>query len=155
MATRTQMTRRGKMAIVTLDDGTTQIEVTVFNELWEAERGKIKEDELLLVEGRVQRDDFSGGLRVSADKVFTLAEVRGRFARRLQLTMNGGSDAKRLRNLLAPFRNGPCPIRLNYRNAEASVELPMPDDWRIRLDDALLGELAAWLTTDNVKVIYA
>ena len=155
MATRTQMTRRGKMAIVALDDGTTQIEVTVFNELWEAERGKIKEDELLIVEGRVQRDDFSGGLRVSADKVYTLAEVRGRFARRLQLTLNGGSDAKRLRNLLAPFRNGPCPIRLNYRNAEACVELPMSDDWRIRLDDALLGELAAWLTIDNVKVIYA
>jgi DNA polymerase-3 subunit alpha len=69
MSTRTQMTRRGKMAVVQLDDGTTQLEITVFNELWEAERAKIKEDELLLVEGKVQRDDFSGGLRVSADKL--------------------------------------------------------------------------------------
>jgi DNA polymerase III alpha subunit len=51
MSTRTQMTRRGKMAVVPLlDDGTTQLEITVFNELWEAERAKIKEDELLLVE---------------------------------------------------------------------------------------------------------
>ena len=33
MSTRTQMTRRGKMAIVMLDDGTTQLEVSVFNEL--------------------------------------------------------------------------------------------------------------------------
>ena len=63
MSTRTQMTRRGKMAVIQLDDGTTQLEVTVFNELWETERSKIREDELLLVEGRVQRDDFSGGLR--------------------------------------------------------------------------------------------
>jgi hypothetical protein len=69
MSTRTQMTRRGKMAVVTLDDGTAQVEVTVFNELWEAERAKIKEDELLLVEGKVQPDDFSGGLRVTADKL--------------------------------------------------------------------------------------
>jgi DNA polymerase-3 subunit alpha len=155
MSTRTQMTRRGKMAVVQLDDGTTQLEITVFNELWEAERAKIKEDELLLVEGKVQRDDFSGGLRVSADKLYTLAEARGRYARGLHLTMNGGSDARRLQALLAPFRNGPCPVRLSYRNGEAAAELPLPESWRVRLDDALLTGLADWLKPENVKVLYS
>ncbi|MDO8314684.1 MAG: DNA polymerase III subunit alpha [Rugosibacter sp.] len=157
IASRTQMTRRGKMAIVTLDDGSSQIEVTVFNELWEAERGKIKEDELLLVEGKVQKDDYSGGLRVTVEKLFTLSEARGRFARSLQLTMNGGSDvssAKRLHALLAPFRFGPCPIRLRYANSEASAELPMPDAWRVQLDDTLITGLSEWLAPENVKIIY-
>jgi DNA polymerase-3 subunit alpha len=154
MSTRTQMTRRGKMAVVALDDGTTQLEVTVFNELWEAERAKIKEDELLLVEGKVQKDDYSGGLRITADKLYTLAEARGRFARGLRLTMNGGSDAKRLQALLMPFRNGPCPVRLSYRNGDAVAELPLPETWRVRLDDALLTGLADWLKPENVKVIY-
>ncbi|MDK9713465.1 MAG: DNA polymerase III subunit alpha [Sulfuritalea sp.] len=154
MSTRTQMTRRGKMAVVALDDGTTQLEVTVFNELWEAERAKIKEDELLLVEGKVQKDDYSGGLRITADKLYTLAEARGRYARGLRLTMNGGSDAKRLQALLAPFRNGPCPVRLSYRNGDAVAELPLPETWRVRLDDALLAGLADWLKPENVKVIY-
>ncbi|MDP2825753.1 MAG: DNA polymerase III subunit alpha [Sulfuritalea sp.] len=154
MSTRTQMTRRGKMAVVALDDGTTQLEVTVFNELWDAERAKIKEDELLLVEGKVQKDDYSGGLRITADKLYTLAEARGRFARSLQLTMNGGSDAKRLQALLAPFRNGPCPVRLSYRNGDATAELPLPENWRVRLDDALLAGLADWLKAENVKVLY-
>jgi DNA polymerase-3 subunit alpha len=154
MSTRTQMTRRGKMAVVVLDDGTTQLEVTVFNELWDAERAKIKEDELLLVEGKVQKDDYSGGLRITADKLYTLAEARGRYARGLRLTMNGGSDAKRLQALLAPFRNGPCPVRLSYRNGDAVAELPLPESWRVRLDDALLAGLADWLTAENVKVLY-
>ena len=154
MSTRTQMTRRGKMAVVVLDDGTTQLEVTVFNELWDAERAKIKEDELLLVEGKVQKDDYSGGLRITADKLYTLAEARGRFARSLQLTMNGGSDAKRLQALLAPFRNGPCPVRLSYRNGDATAELPLPENWRVRLDDDLLAGLAEWLKAENVKVRY-
>jgi DNA polymerase-3 subunit alpha len=154
MSTRTQMTRRGKMAVVALDDGTTQLEVTVFNELWEAERAKIKEDELLLVEGKVQKDDYSGGLRITADKLYTLAEARGRYARGLRLTMNGGSDAKRLQALLAPFRNGPCPVRLSYRNGDAVAELPLPETWRVRLDDALLAGLADWLKPENVKVVY-
>ena len=155
MSTRTQMTRRGKMAVVVLDDATTQLEITIFNELWDAERGKIKVDDVLLVEGKVQRDDYSGGLRVSADKLLTLAEARGRFARGLRLTMNGASDAKRLHSLLHPFRHGPCPVRLNYRNDDAFAELPLPETWQVRLEDALLAQLVEWLAAENVKVMYS
>ncbi|MBK7766276.1 MAG: DNA polymerase III subunit alpha [Sulfuritalea sp.] len=154
LATRTQMARRGKMAIVTLDDMSAQLEIVVYNELWEAERAKIKEDEILLVEVKVQKDEYSGGLRIVADKLHTLAEARARYARGLRLTMNGGSDAKRLQALLLPFRNGTCPVRLSYRNGDAAAELPLPESWRVRLDDALIKGLADWLQAENVKVIY-
>jgi DNA polymerase-3 subunit alpha len=155
------MTRRGKMCIVMLDDATKQLEVSVFNELWEAERGKIKEDELLLVEGKIQRDDFTGGLRVVADKLMTLGEARGRFARALLLSMNGWSSkagdgvaADKLRTVLAPYRSGACPVRLAYRNGEAQATLELPESWRVRLDDALLLTLRDWLAPENVSVIY-
>jgi DNA polymerase-3 subunit alpha len=159
LGVRTQMTRRGKMAIVMLDDASAQVEVSVFNELWDAQRNKIKEDELLLVEGKVQRDDYSGGLRVSADKLMTLAEARGRHARVLKLSLNGGSNsdtAARLRQLLSPYRSadGACPVRICYRNAEAETELTLPDGWRVRLEDALIAELHDWLQPENVRLIY-
>ena len=159
LGVRTQMTRRGKMAIITLDDASAQVEVSVFNELWDAERNKIKEDELLLVEGKVARDDYSGGLRVSADKLMTLAEARGRHARVLKLVLlNGthGEIAGRLQTLLAPFRaiENTCPIRLCYRNAAAAAELTLPETWRVRLEDNLLAQLTAWLGQENVRVIY-
>ena len=156
VSTRTQMTRRGKMAIVMLDDATAQVEITVFNELFEAERAKIKEDELLLVEGKVQRDDFSGGLRVVAEKLITLGEARGRFAKGLFLAMNGHSNAEKLRSLLAPYRgdSAACLVRVRYRNGEAEVELGLPDSWRVRLDDGLLTALKEWLSPANVSVVY-
>ncbi|MCX7176794.1 MAG: DNA polymerase III subunit alpha [Proteobacteria bacterium] len=157
VSTRTQMTRRGKMAIVMLDDATAQLEVSIFNELFESARAKIKEDDLLLVEGKVTRDDFSGGLRVVADKLLTLGEARGRFAKELSLSMNGHSNAEKLRALLDPYRspgNGACPVRLRYRNGEAEVELGLPDAWRVRLDDALLADLHEWLSAENVSVVY-
>jgi DNA polymerase-3 subunit alpha len=159
-ATRTQMTRRGKMIVVTLDDGTAQVELTVFNELFEAERAKIREDEPLVVEGKVSRDDFNGGLRVNADRLMTLAEARGRFAKALRLALNGKvslgdtAAAERLRVLLAPYRNGPCPVRVRYRNAQAECELPLGESWRVRLDDELLSGLQQWLQAENVEVVY-
>jgi len=160
LATRTQMTRRGKMIFVMLDDGTAQQEIAVFNEVFEAERKKIVTDDVLVVEGKVQRDDFSGGLRVVAERLLTLAEARGRFARSLQLRLNGEASragaaaAERLRTLLAPYRNGPCPVRLQYRNAGAECELPLGESWRVRLDDELLAGLQAWLKAENVALIY-
>ncbi|MDP3032653.1 MAG: DNA polymerase III subunit alpha [Rhodocyclaceae bacterium] len=167
LGVRTQMTRRGKMAIVTLDDASAQVEISVFNELWDAERNKIREDELLLVEGKVQKDDYSGGLRVTADKLMTLAEARGRHARVLKLALNGTSSdatAGRLRTLLAPYRctergteratDNVCPVRICYRNGAAATELTLPDAWRVRLEDGLIAALNDWLKPENVRVIY-
>ena len=48
-----------------LDDGSAQVEISVFNELFEKHREKLKEDSLLVVAGKVQNDEFSGGLRVA------------------------------------------------------------------------------------------
>ncbi|MFN3883171.1 MAG: DNA polymerase III subunit alpha [Rhodocyclaceae bacterium] len=159
LGVRTQMSRRGKMAFVLLDDASAQLEVSVFNELWECVRAKIEEDELLIVAGKVSRDDFSGGLRVVADEVLTLAEARGRFAHLLRLSFDGQSlagGAERLRSLLAPYRaqETACPVRIRYRNREAEAELVLPTTWRVRLDDRLLAELGDWLMPENVHVVY-
>jgi DNA polymerase-3 subunit alpha len=145
-----------------LDDGSAQLEVSVFNELFEAERAKIREDDVLVIEGKVSRDDFTGGLRVTADRLLTLAEARGRFARLLKLSLNGevkeagggSATVQKLRALLQPFRDGPCPVRVRYRNDVAECELPLGDAWRVRLDDQLLAGLREWLSRDNVEVLY-
>lgn len=151
---RAQMTRRGKMLFVQLDDGTGMIEVSVFNELYEAERSKIVTDEVLVIEGKVRYDEFSGGNAVAADKLMTVGEARARFARFLLLKMNGASDARKLKSLLAPFAPGPAAVRIRYRNTKAECEMILGDDCRVRLDDMLLEALADWLAPENVEIVY-
>jgi DNA polymerase-3 subunit alpha len=152
---RTQMTRRGKMLFVQIDDGTAMVEVSVFNELFEAERDKIVTDEVLVIEGKVRYDEFSGGNAVVAERLMTLGEARARFARHLLLKMNGQSDATKLKSLLAPFAPGPAPVRVRYRNALAECEMVLGDTLRVKLDDALLEALNGWLQPDNVEIVYA
>jgi len=157
---RTQMTRRGKMVIVVLDDATAQVEVTVFNELYEANRQRLREDELLIVQGQVRKDDFSGGLRISADKVWDLAQARCQYARGLALSMNGQSDAARLSRLLAPYRvedagaGDGCPVTIRYHNRAAQCELALGRDWRVRPDEQLVADLGGWLEPGNVQFLY-
>ncbi|HYR33540.1 MAG TPA: DNA polymerase III subunit alpha [Burkholderiales bacterium] len=154
---RMQMTRRGRMMVVTLDDATAQVEITVFNELFEKSRDRIKEDALLVVAGKVQRDEFSGGLRVGAEELLDLESLRARFAARLRIAMNGEADAKRLQQLLAPYRasgGGACQVVVAYRNATAACEVALGDAWRVRPDSRLIAELGAWLAPENVQLIY-
>ncbi len=150
---RTQMTRRGKMLFLQLDDGSAMVEVSVFNELFEAERRKVITDEVLVVEGKVSYDDFSGGNRVVADKLMTLGEARARFARNLLLRLNGQADVQRLKVILASFP-GTAPVRLHYSNRQACCELVLGPAHRVSLDDDLLQELQDWLGPEHVEIIY-
>ena len=78
--------RRGRMAVLTLDDGTARIEVVVFGELFHEKRAVIQEDQVVVVRGKVFHDEFSGGLRITADQLMDLAEVRAAHARLLRLS---------------------------------------------------------------------
>jgi len=151
---RTQITRRGKMCFVTLDDGTAQIEVSVFNELFEAERQKLKEDQVLLVEGKVSEDGFTGGLRVVADSLFDLPTARARYARELRIACNGGSDATRLSSLLRPHVNGATAVTVVYQCNGARGEIELGESWRVSLDEHLLSELRDWLSPDNIGIVW-
>jgi DNA polymerase-3 subunit alpha len=155
---RVQMTRRGRMMVVVLDDGSAQVELTVFNELFEQHRDKLKEDALLVVQGKAQMDNFSGGLRVAADDLLDLAGLRSRYAARLRIALNGQADAQQLRELLSPYRaagDGACPVLVHYESARAACDVVLGESWRVRPESPLIERLSEWLAPENVQVVYA
>ncbi len=153
---RTQMTQRGRMLIVTLDDNTAQVEVTVYNEVFDSNRALFKEDEFLAVQGKISEDRFSGGLRITADRVMDIATARAAFVKALRLSMNGQADAQRLRDLIEPYQQAQdsCPIVVQYAKNGALGELRLSDAWRVRADEALCAKLSDWLSPDNVWFEY-
>ena len=152
---RIQQTRRGRMAIVTLDDGGAQVELTVFNEIYEASRPWIREDELLVVRGKASLDEYSGNVRVSGEELFDFASARSSFAQQLALRCNGKVSVAQLKKLFTPYRGGKCPVQIHYLNDDASCQLRLGEAWQVTLHDDLLHGLRELLQAENVKVIYA
>ena len=114
----------------------------------------------------MSKDDFAGEgkVRISAERLLTLPEARARFARHLHLALDRQppttaadkrARAQKLQTLLAPFVPGNCPVRLAYSNGKARCELLLGDDFRVRLEDELLGTLADWLGAEHVRIDYA
>jgi DNA polymerase III subunit alpha len=157
-ALRVQSSRRGKMAFVTLDDGGATVEIAVFNETFDATRGLLREDQLVIAEVKIQQrvtdDGQVQGLRVVAESIYDLPTVRKLYAKALRLACNGGADAERLATLLRPFRNGSCGIVVEYCNHGVGGEIELPESWRVNPDDALLAQLKDWLAPENVRVVY-
>jgi DNA polymerase III subunit alpha len=155
-ALRSQMTQRGRIMIVTLDDGGATVDVTVYNELYDANKRLFKEDEFLAVQGKVSEDRFSGGLRITAEKVMDIAAARASYGKALRLSMNGQADAKKLRELIEPFQQAEaaCPIILQYTKNDVMGEIRLPDAWKVRADDALFLKLCEWLKKENVSFEY-
>ena len=153
---RTQMTQRGRMLIVTLDDASATVEVTVYSEVLDANRALFKEDEFLAVHGKISEDRFSGGLRITAERVMDIAGARASFVKALRLSMNGQADAGKLRDLIQPFKqsDSSCPIVVQYMKNGALSEIRLSDEWRVRADDNLRAKLADWLSPDNVWFEY-
>ncbi len=161
LALRAQMTKRGKMLILVLDDATAQVEIRIYNELYEQTRHMLKEDVLLVVEGKVRKDDFSGGIQVTAERIYDLAGARTRFAQGLRLRCNGQchnqpNPGRKLAELLAPYTQdeGGCPVWVDYVTETAQCRVRLGERWRVRLDDRLLESLGGWLQPESVNVVY-
>ena len=168
MGIRITNTANGRMGIVTLADDSEPNEVVFFGEVFDKFRQKLKEDELLAMEvelrargggARMVNGEYESGgearASIRALDVLDLAEARNRFARGMRITCNGGSSGSKLKDLLAPYRSGSCPVSVVYANREASCELHLGEAWRVNLHDDLINSLKEWLSPENVKVLYA
>ncbi len=159
-AQRPQMTRRGKMVFVTLDDGSATLDVAVYNELYEGQRRLIRDDELLVVLGKVSRDEYSGGQRVVAERLLDLVGARQEFGKRLRIRLNGIADSAALRGAIAPFAIGDredtpaIPVVVEYGNGDAACAVELGRRWRVQPHDDLIGAIRSVLHPLAAEVEY-
>ena len=160
---RAMNSRRGRMAVVTLDDRTGRLEAVVYSEVFQACAQLLARDRLLVLEGEVSADDFSGGCSMTVQRVFDLATAREHFARQLLVRLHGASlsngaggppIAQRLAEVLSPFRDGRVPVCLEYLRDDALVRLPLGAEWRVSPTDELLARLRDLAGADRVEVLY-
>jgi DNA polymerase-3 subunit alpha len=154
---RGQMTKRGMLRIVEVDDGSAKLEVTIFAELWDRYRQVIKVDEPLIILARIENDDFSGGYRGQATEILTLGEARIKFSLgiRLRIAPDAAASAE-LRGLLDPWRapRSGCPIFLRMLRDGAECDIQLPEDWRVRPEEEFMRVLTQHFDQESVEIIY-
>jgi DNA polymerase-3 subunit alpha len=151
-AVRTVMGRRGKMAILSLDDGTAQMEVVVFGELFDQQRQVMTEDSLIIVRGSVRNDEFSGGLRISAEQILTLAQARAQYARFIRIVVN--QPAVDVQSVLNAAQPGGVKLVLELRHECYQGALTLPEHVSLPADERTLSQVAQTLKALSVELVY-
>ena len=152
---RPQMTQRGRIMIVTLDDGSATLEVTVFGELYEANRRIFKEDEFLVVQGKISDDRFTGGLRISADAVLDIVGARIQFGKKVGFSLQQPVGMDTIQEVLAPHASSTgLPLFVRYRAKDVECEMRLGDQWRVLPDDGLKQLLISSVKATDVLVEY-
>ncbi|PSJ46100.1 DNA polymerase III subunit alpha [Zobellella endophytica] len=159
IAARVMTTKRGnRMGILTLDDRSGRLDVTLFSDALERYESLLEKDKILVISGQVSFDDFSGGLKMSAREVLDISDARERFARGLQLNIDKSQIDQgfftHLLDILTPVRAGVCPVRVTYHRPGARVQLTLGTEWRVTPTDQMLDALQQLLGQDKVELIF-
>jgi DNA polymerase-3 subunit alpha len=154
--------RRGvPMCFVQLDDRSARIEVSLMGETFDNYAAKVNKDKLLVIEGEVQFNEFSGGLAVRGSRVLNIDEARQRFSKGLEIDFSDVETPAdlptRLKTLLGPYRqNGEaCPVHVLYQGHSAVGRISLGADWRVSVSDELLQSLRSAFGDSYVRVQYA
>jgi DNA polymerase-3 subunit alpha len=156
---RTLQTRRGdRMAFVTLDDRSGRLELAVFSDLYHQARELLVKDSLVIVEGQVSVDDYTGGFSMRAEKIYNIDQARSAFGSRIEIQVSdklaGNGFFTELEEILQPARNGPCMVVLRYGNDGAEAEIALGDAWKVQPSGAVLERLGRLAGTDRVHLHY-
>ena len=159
---RTRQNKQGKtMGFATLDDKTGRLECALFGDAYEQYREIFAKDNLVIAEGGLAIDNFSGTLRLTVEKLYDIDQARENFARALVINWACAEDVtlntefiNKLTETLTPNKGGNCPVGINYLSNAAKASLQLGDAWRVHPTDDLITRLRWLLGTDNVEVRY-
>lgn len=153
------VTKRGKrFAIATIADGQVQVDVTVFSEVLETCQALLVKDQLIIVSGESNWDDYSQGMRVVAKEVTDLIEFRNRHLKCLKINLSSEQDIrvaiKQIQAMLGEINAGKIPVRLTYSRADLACDLNLPSAARIQLDETAESMFKQYLPDTNIDYIY-
>ena len=150
--------RGGKIAFLTLDDRTARLDVRVFPDVYDKYQAMLGKNKVLVVQGGLGMDDFSGGHQVTAQSIYDINQARALFARRLVVAVEssqaGNGFVDSLADILQPFREGHCRVCIDYTGGEARARVALGEEWAVHPTDELLHRLRDLAGKDRVQVEY-
>jgi len=149
--------RRGNRGgFVSIEDHTGRIEAALFDDTWTLYAELLNKDEIIVVEGRVAVDSFSGGFRMSAQKIMTLSDAKTRFAKGVQISLRGPDEeiCSALQSTFVPYQDGSGQVWVNYSNARAMARLELGEAWHVKACEELVAALGELEMVSDARLVY-
>lgn len=149
-------TKRGKkMAVITITDQSAKIEVTLFSDLFEQHKDWLTTDIIIACEGEIESDPYQGGIRIRAQQLYTLTQLREKKVDCIKLTLNKAKiNTNKLTQIKTLLQSQPGKIAViaNYQDEATGQSTTVQLAQKISLQhwDQIAENLAFILEEDDV-----
>ncbi len=150
------LTKRGKkLSIIAIEDATGNLDIVAFSEIFEPQQAFVIAGQMLVVEGELGQDNYTGGVKMVATVLYRIDEARTRFARCLALTLSADDQAllPALHSILKGHP-GECVVQIRYFNQDAKASMNLAAHLRVTPSDELLTVLTDLLDKQRVELCY-
>ncbi|MGB1867926.1 MAG: DNA polymerase III subunit alpha [Porticoccaceae bacterium] len=156
---RVMKNKRGdSFAFMTIDDKSGRIELSVWAEKFNAYRDILTKDALLVIQGAVAEDSFTGGLKMVAESIQSIYEARCSKLNRLELSILQADNAEdwvdKFHGALGDFKDGNCPVTVQYSVPSAAGQLNLGSQWLVQPKDELINRLREDFGKNSVTLHY-
>lgn len=153
------MTKKGKrLIIITLDDGSGRIDVTVFSELYETHQSLLQKDQILVIQGKIDNDQFTGGIRMNAEQIYSFSDARAHYAKRISITVALDESfaifREKFQELLNTCERGTCQIYLNLQTEKSTAQIRLPTQWSVHLSQDSIDKIYTFFDKRAVSIYY-
>jgi DNA polymerase-3 subunit alpha len=157
LGVRVMVNKRGRRwALVTLDDKSARMDIRLFPDDYDKFAELLISDAILVCSGQVSFDEYSGGITMTARDIMTVADARENYVTSVDINVNktkaGKGFIEKFTDVLTPYKDGTCPVRLFYQRDEAKAMLELGVQWRVTPADPLLHELKTLLGDGDVTL---
>jgi DNA polymerase-3 subunit alpha len=142
----TAVRRRGdNQAFVQLEDTRGRVECAFFSEAFNEFGPLLSRDRIIVVEGSLREDAFNGGFSLRARQCWDFRTLCAQYGRRLALTVDlrQGGTWERLQQLMAGFRPGGTPLRIDLVTGATRGTIELNGAASLRTDAELISSLRA------------
>ncbi len=151
----TALRRRGEsMAFAQIEDASGRVEIALYREALTEFAALLVKDTVVIIDGALSPDEFSGGFQVRVRNVWSIAQALERFARGIRIRIDNPKPGlvDELARSLKPVRFGMTPVRLLCNTPGAQTELQLGDDWRVRVVPEIIDVLNALPGVQGVEL---
>jgi DNA polymerase III subunit alpha len=143
-------------AFVQVEDYSGRFEAVLYREAWTEFAPLLSRDAILVFEGSLSIDDFSGNYQLRTNRVSTIESACELRARVLRVRVNGiGNDfATRLYAALESCRGGTTTVRIAFSNQSGRGEIELGPEWKVRASPALVHTIAALDGVLDAEFVY-
>ncbi len=123
--------KRGRFAFATLDDGSAKIEVSIWADVFEKYRNLLKKGQVLVVEGIIEKDDYSDSVKhkMIAERILTFDEARREYIKNIKINIeNNTEETNSVVNSLKEIANSSegNTVLISYKGNSAKADIALP-----------------------------